>query len=165
MSLKQIADDTSAVLAQVSTLRADLSGKLLRGAATARELTYLDTGLRNAHEDLRSVRASLDALVVEDCMVGEHPADLLEAESQARELRRGSLALEARLLESRAVTTEMLAGVALRVVYAQDGDTLQSIAGRELGDWRAWPKLLEANPGLVPGALTPGAQIQIPKPR
>ena len=108
MSLKQLADDTSAVLAQVSTLRTDLSGKLLRGAATARELTYLDTGLRNAHEDLRSVRVSLDALVVEDCMVGEHPADLLNAESQARELRRGSLALEARLLESRAERVAVL---------------------------------------------------------
>jgi len=165
MSLKQIAVDTGEVVTQIASLRTDLSAKLLRGTATPRELTYLDTGLRNAHEDLRSVRASLDALTVEDSMVGEHPADLLEAESQARELRRGSLALESRLLESRAVTAEMLAGAALRVVYAQDGDTLQSIAGKELGDWRAWPKLLEANPGLAAGALTPGTQIQIPKPR
>ena len=165
MSLKEIATATDEVVLQVSTLRITVAPKLLAGTATERELLYLDTGLRNAQQDLRATRALLDPLEVEGVVIGEHPADLLNAELQARELRHSGLVLEAQVLRAREATLELLAGAARRTVFVQAGETLQGIAARELGDWRAWPKLLEANPGLQGGALTPGVQLQIPKTR
>ena len=45
------------------------------------------------------------------------------------------------------------------------GETLQSIARDELGDWQAWARIADAN-GLDPAAtLTPGASLLIPATR
>lgn len=61
--------------------------------------------------------------------------------------------------------TEYIRGYQIRVVYSRDGDTLQAIAQRELGDWRSWTLLLTQNPGLSPCDLEPGTPIVIPTTR
>lgn len=57
-------------------------------------------------------------------------------------------------------------------VVVRRGDTLQSIAGRELGDWREWPRILDANPSPEPGTLAsgqtpghPGEAVSVLHPR
>lgn len=53
-------------------------------------------------------------------------------------------------------------GYRQRVYVVSAGDTLQSIAQREMGTWEAWPQIVAAN-GLDPGAaLTLGTELIIP---
>lgn len=59
--------------------------------------------------------------------------------------------------------TELLDGLLIRVVTVKEGDTLQRIARRELGSWRAWPDILAANPAITdPFNLPVGLQLVIP---
>lgn len=52
---------------------------------------------------------------------------------------------------------------ALRKVEIKVGDSLYRIAGRDLGDVKRWPEIVEANPKLFPLTLIPGSIIKIPK--
>lgn len=46
----------------------------------------------------------------------------------------------------------------------RQGEELDAIARRRLGDERLWWRLLDANPLRYPLELTPGEQLQLPEP-
>jgi LysM repeat protein len=50
-----------------------------------------------------------------------------------------------------------------RACVVQKGDTLRSIARRELGDERRWKEIASANPGVDPNKLAIGARLKLPK--
>jgi LysM repeat protein len=50
-----------------------------------------------------------------------------------------------------------------RACVVQKGDTLRSIARRELGDERRWKEIASANPGVDPKKLAIGARLKLPK--
>ncbi|MCY2960728.1 MAG: LysM domain-containing protein [Planctomycetota bacterium] len=53
--------------------------------------------------------------------------------------------------------------VASRACIVQKGDTLRSIARRELGDERLWKEIASANPGLDPAKLAIGMRVKLPQ--
>lgn len=60
------------------------------------------------------------------------------------------------------LTAEFIQGFDERVVVVIEGDTLQGIAARELGDWQEWPRIVDRNPGLTAISLIPGLTLTIP---
>jgi len=50
-----------------------------------------------------------------------------------------------------------------RACVVQKGDTLRSIARRELGDERRWKEIAKANPSVDPNKLSIGARLKLPK--
>lgn len=50
-----------------------------------------------------------------------------------------------------------------RACIVQKGDTLRSIARRELGDERRWKEIASANPGLDPAKLAIGMRVKLPQ--
>lgn len=50
-----------------------------------------------------------------------------------------------------------------RACIVQKGDTLRSIARRELGDERRWKEIASANPGLDPAKLAIGQRVKLPQ--
>jgi len=50
-----------------------------------------------------------------------------------------------------------------RACIVQKGDTLRSIARRELGDERRWKEIASANPGLDPARLAIGMRLKLPQ--
>lgn len=49
-----------------------------------------------------------------------------------------------------------------RACTVQKGDTLRSIARRELGDERRWKEIASANPGIDPSKLAIGMRVKLP---
>lgn len=50
-----------------------------------------------------------------------------------------------------------------RLYTVREGDTLSRIAAAYYGQDDAWPRILDANPGIDPAALTPGTVLNIPE--
>lgn len=50
-----------------------------------------------------------------------------------------------------------------RTYTVRDGDTLSRIAAAYYGQDDAWPRILDANPGIDPAALKPGTVLTIPE--
>ncbi len=50
-----------------------------------------------------------------------------------------------------------------RMYTVRDGDTLAKIAAAYYGQDDAWPRILDANPGLDPADLKPGTVLTIPE--
>lgn len=66
------------------------------------------------------------------------------------------------VVEMERLLLTIVSGIEERLVVVRQGETLQSIAARELGDWREWRRLLDRNPGLSPVSIDPGTTIVIP---
>lgn len=132
------------------------------GASTASD------ALVSTQSALTDARGLLDDLATVDettLIAVEDGANLIRIWTWRREFRRAVLIISfdlTRLLERLLV---FLQGVRIRVVFVTEGETLQSIAQRELGSFEAWPQLVAQNPGLSACDLQPGTAIVIPTRR
>lgn len=141
------------------------------GAAVANEdLTTEDArtiaaSLEGVRGDARAIMKDLDATRDEDLLVVQDGAELIRLWTWHLETRRGLLQLVADARAGQDTASEFVGGQKRKVVVTREGDTLQRIAARELGDWREWMRLLEANPGISPGALPSGTTLLIPEKR
>lgn len=125
-------------------------------------------GLVSLSSALTAARALLAdlATVDETTLINVQSAkNLIQIWLWRRESRRSVLALSFDLTRMFERLTEYVRGYQVRIVYVTEGETLQSIAQRELGDFQAWPQLVEQNPGLSPCDLEPGTAIVIPTRR
>lgn len=121
--------------------------------------------LQSALETARALLVDL-AAVDETTLISVQSAEnLILIWVWRREFRRSVLALSYDLARLQERLVEFTRGFQDRIVYVTEGETLQSIAQRELGDFRAWPQLVEQNPGLSPCDLAPGTAIVIPTRR
>lgn len=112
--------------------------------------------------DLRAVRRELDAVDAADFLLVVDGARTIALWDWQRQTRRTLARVASGLLDLQRMAARFAEGDSRKVVIAQDGDTLQTVAARELGDWRAWPDLLAANPGVPIGALPGGTALVIP---
>lgn len=122
------------------------------------------TGLRSEGQRVgarsRALRTQLDALTLSPAEGAEQLAVCL----WDRETRRSLLQVEAAgaALASSLGDVEP-GGYQQRRYIVGQGDTLQSIAQRLLGDWALWTQIVAAN-GLDPGAtLAVGTELIIPE--
>lgn len=113
-------------------------------------------------QSCRAVRADLDAL---DVLTGVAAgSSLLESAIWERQTRQDLLRIEQQagaLID--ALGSLLPGGYRQRRYTVRTGDTLQTIARREMGDWQAWTQIVEAN-RIDPGeALTVGSELVIPE--
>ncbi len=113
-----------------------------------------------AIDDLAAWRADAARLVA-----GGRPDSVIALWKWERSTRRAFVGLDDAARKTAEVARLLEEGAGPVLVVARSGDTLQSLAARHLGDWRAWPRLLEANPGLAPGAVPSGTVLQVPRRR
>lgn len=139
---RQITDDPPP--AQVDNIRAVLDGIATDTRALIRDLDGVD---------------ELDFALVDD---GERTIALW---TWRRSTRRALLQFAGGVRAAREVADDLIGGTRQKVIVTRQGETLQRIAQRELGDWRAWPRLLAANPGVEAGELPSGISLVIPTKR
>lgn len=129
----------------------------------------------DAAEGLRALQATLDlttglltdlAAVDETTLIAVDSApNLIRIWLWRREFRNSVLTFSYDLRRLTEDTEEFVRGYQDRVVFVTEGETLQAIAQRELGDFKAWVDLVARNPGLSPIELEPGTPIVIPTRR
>ena len=78
--------------------------------------------------------------------------------------RSGAHALREYLRRAKDVASVLEKGKRRQLHVVRSGETYQSIAAQHLGDWREWPRIVEAN-DAEPGAPTTGAVLIIPERR
>lgn len=115
--------------------------------------------------DCRALLAEMDTTIAETLAPTGDPASVIALWEWRRLTRRDVVLLlgEARGIQDLAL--DLVAGQRRKVVVTRQGDTLQRVAARELGDWREWPRLLAANPDVDPGELPSGLSLVIPERR
>lgn len=146
--LDALITDARAALAEVATLTR-------LSAADPAVLGEVGQHLAAARTEAAELRALLAAADL-GAEAAPQRADLVMAAWRwSRELMASLVRLDAGL----ALAGEALANVTpltRRRVTVRQGDTLQSVAQRELGDHRRWRELASLN-NLAPGAPTPGS--------
>lgn len=133
-------------------------------AGTRRALSNVRSTLSGLRSDILGARDDLDATDITSLVRYQDGEDLIRLWRWERELRRSLVRLDGHMRVLEAVVVNALEARADKVYVVRSGDTLQSIAARELGDWREWTRLAEVN-GLAPGALTSGTHLRIPPRR
>ncbi|MEQ1494498.1 MAG: LysM domain-containing protein [Novosphingobium sp.] len=122
-------------------------------------------GLDGVRQDGRAVLADLDTTQEEDILVVQDANVLIQLWLWRRNTRKSMMAALGRCRELSDIAYELVQGKRQKVIVTRQGDTLQRIAARELGDWREWPRILDANPGLAPGDVPSGTSLVIPERR
>lgn len=163
-SLRQVRDDLQALHEAVVETSGVLRIKLETGATnpTWRHLRAAFAGYRAEVDDLRR---DLDPLEMGDFLLGDDGAALLQLWTWERGVRAGLRRLARQLRAAEDLAEQLDTGPAARTVVVKSGETWQALAARELGDWKAWPLLLAANPELAVDGLTPGATLTVPERR
>lgn len=105
----------------------------------------------------------LDTTNEEDLLVVQDGAATIELWRWRRTVRREVMGLLGTARQIGDLVDGLVEGAPAKVIVTRYGDTLQRIAARELGGWREWPRLLEANPGISPGAIASGTSLIIPE--
>jgi nucleoid-associated protein YgaU len=165
VSLKALRDRALAISDGFNTAQAAVIDAVRSGSATELDYRYLGSELRGLEQDVRNLRRDLDATSVADQLIHTDGAKVILLWRWERGLRHDLVRVAAKLRGMIEVTAILERGAEHQVYVVRSGDTLQKIAQATLGDWREWPRLLTANPGLEPGEVASGTLLTIPKPR
>lgn len=163
-SLLDLRDDALEALDVVRDRVADLAVLTETGSATTVQLQQLKAQLAGERGVIRGVRLELDGADPGDFVVGTAPQAELGLWLWQRRTRWALVGVEAQALAVEAHVALLIAGQETLQVVTRRGDTWQRLAARHLGDWREWPRLVEANGGGA-GTLSPGQVITIPRRR
>lgn len=164
-SFAEVISEVADIVARAQAATAAAVPLLTTGTASPRDLEGLaatSSGIRTQVRALVRQLDQVDAVVWLDVVDGARTIGAWTWQRRSRELLTRAAA---RLVELERRIGEVLAGRELRIVLVRQGETWQSIAQRELGDWNAWRQLLAANPSVLPGALGPGVSLVIPQAR
>lgn len=165
VSLKDIRDRAITLTESFTAAQEAVADALQDGTATTAQLHYLEATLTGIGDGVQELRDDLDALRMSEQMVFEDGANLATLWKWERGLRDSLVTFALSVQDALTITTNLERGQDEQVYVSRSGDTLQRIAATTLGDWREWPRLLEANPGLTPGELSSGTVLTIPKAR
>lgn len=154
---REALDRAVAVVAQARTT-------LQAGGVSLTTIGNLRATLTEVRSSLRSVRDDLDATDVTAFQFRERADRDIALWAWERGLRRALIRVDAQIRIVDELAETLALGVRRKVYVVKSGDTLQMIAARQLGDWRDWPRLVEAN-GIAPGTLTVGTVLTIPERR
>lgn len=148
--------------AAVAAIQPDLE----QNTQTAQQIGNFRATTDQIVTDYRQLRKDLDATDTQNLLLTQQSADrLLQVWTWERETRKTLQDFMGAVIES-SQTAAGLDGKSDRSTFTtREGETLQSIAQRELGDFNAWPQILEANPGLLPGLIPSGTTLVIPEKR
>lgn len=163
-SLHDLAADATTAIAGARAASEAARATLTAGSYTPASLNNLRATLTGHRADLRAIRSDLDASDVASFQHRARADRSIALWAWERSTRRTLLRVEDQLRRAEDLADLVALGVRRVVYVVRHGDTLQSIAAKHLGDWREYPRIVEAN-GLTPGALTPGTVLTIPEKR
>lgn len=160
-------ESTGDVIERVEDLQARLVAAVgvVGDAPTDADLQAVIAGLDGVRADGRALMTDLGLLDEEGLAHVDDGLVTVVLWRWRRATRSALVALVGQALEVQELAEGMLTGDDERVIVTREGDTLQRIASRELGDWREWPRLLAANPAVSAGALPSGTSLVIPPKR
>jgi len=143
-----------------------IADDLEQDVQTAQQVEQLRASLTAILEDYRDLRRDMDQTDSVDLLqTTQNASRILQVWIWERETRRGIQDFAGAVVESRGLALQLNTGSDRSTYTVRDGETLQTIAQAELGDFSAWPRILEANPGLLPGALVAGSTLVLPERR
>lgn len=136
---------------------------LVRAGGTSRQkIGYLATEFEDVHSRAREFRKSFDEIQGSDFATPESPAANLELWNIEKEIRTRVTSFAGAVMRAARVAARLRDQDANRIMIGKDGDTYQSIALQELGDWQAWTQLADANRDVAPEDDLRGKVIKIP---
>lgn len=161
MAIETIED----ALDQMNTIAASYLEVLAALRTSPLETDVASDALVSLQSTLTSTKALLSDLAAVDettLIAVQDGASLINIWLWRRNFRRSVLVLLFDLNNLLNELLEFLRGIQVRVIFVTEGETLQSIAERELGSFESWPELVAQNAGLSPCDLEPGTAIVIP---
>lgn len=160
-SLQLLVADAQEVALGLQAARAEISSALGDGSYTTASLRHLLATVAGLRADIRTLRRSLDQVDAADFLRGSNAQHIIGLWQWQRGLRGEFIALDAASLEVEVQVALLLSGTGHRIHVVRSGETLQSIAADELGDWKEWRTLAEVN-DLAPGAVSSGTILVVP---
>lgn len=164
-SIDQVIADVEELVERFDVAATAAAPLLADERATRRDYQALQATSTGIRADIRSVRAELDPIDAVDLLDAVDGERVIGAWLWQRQTRLGLSRAAAALVELERQVDQVLEGGHQRTVLVRARETWQSIAQRELGDWRAWRQLLAANPAADPAEPTPGTLLVIPEVR
>lgn len=165
LSLKALRDDALTIASDFETVQASVVDAIRAGDPSDADLRHLGAELHGLEIRVKELRTTLDTTDVANETVYSDGAVLIGLWKWERALRRDLVRFQGGLRAMIEMTETLERGDESQVYVSRAGQTLQGIAQETLGDWREWPRLLTANPGLGPGELPSGTVLTIPKTR
>lgn len=163
--LSEVVERTEELAARFETAATTIEAVLSTGSPSGVDLQDLRGTLEGLSTDTRSLVRDLDAIDELDFALVQDGARTIRVWSWRRLTRSALVAFGGQVRQLSAVAAELAGGLRRKVVVSREGETWQSIAARELGDWREWSRLLAANPTIDPGTLNPGTTLVVPERR
>ena len=143
-----------------------ISPDLEANTQTQQQVRNLEATMTGLVGDVRRLRTDLDTTDTATLLLTANDAErLLAVWTWERETRSAVQGFVFGVIESADIAKELNEGSDRATVTTRAGDTLQSIAARELGNFAEWPRILDANPGLLPGTLAAGTVLILPEKR
>ena len=154
---EQFADYIARAIAASAAMRAGIEA----GEITSEAYGQFDSEVRALNTIEKAIRAVLDDFRAASNLLFDSPTTLIDLWKWEKTARRDLLRTGRELRDTAAAAREVVKGDVLTIHTVTDGDSLQRLALIYYSDHRAWRTISAAN-GLVPGALTIGAQLIIP---
>lgn len=162
--LRALEADIKAVAEAFAATAATLAARAKAGDLDETTLRHIETELAGYEDSIDEIRAVMDAQQVSEALAIQRGDLNLAVWGWERENRQALVRLRPKITAAKQVARKLLEGVTARVHVVRAGETLQSIAQSELGDWRDWGLLLKANPDINPGSpLSTGTHLNIPR--
>ena len=165
MSIRTLGATIADLESQASATLSAARDMLQAGTQTSRDLLQLQSATTGQRADIYDLRQELDGAAVADGLAVPTGENTLAIWLWERDARHNLVTLDGHLRRCGEVVDLLVSGRVRRQHIVRSGETLQQIAAAELGDWREWPRLLEANPSVSPGALAGGLVLTIPEKR
>jgi phage baseplate assembly protein W len=158
-TLPEIGDDVLAASDAIGAAASALADAT--GAPTTAQIATARTAIENARADLVDLLGEIDNLRPGHLIAYLQPEAILSATLWRLEARRAALRVIGDADDVLAQLAALLTGGGEVVYVVGEGDTLEDIARRLLGDHRAWVRIAERN-GLSPGQPARGTSLTIP---
>lgn len=165
-------DDLGDIVERVEAARdrfvhvsAGVTALLSTNRQSHRDVQQLASSVGGVKAEARAIRAEIDVIDAVDYLPVADAYAILGAWQWQRALRRDLLRFELEADKLVRIAGELVSGLDKRTIIVRDGETWQIIAARELGDWKLWTLLWQANPGFSPVAPPSGSVLVVPERR
>ena len=163
--IRALAADIVAVETQAGVTLAAARDMLQAGTQTSRDLLQLQSATTGQRADIYDLRQQIDGATVADSLAVADGQNTLAIWLWERDTRHDLVTLDGHLRRCGEVVDLLVSGRTRLQHIVRSGQTLQQIAALYLGSWQEWPRILDANPSIMPGMLASGTILTIPEKR
>lgn len=151
------------LISRIESAEINFRGLLDTGLATQQDLFAFQVVITGFRSEIATCRNDLDPIIVTQALIYESPADFINLLQWERGLRLQLIRIDGGLRTQFEILDELVIGQPGKVVVVRSGETFQSIAQREIGNFEDWRLISAANPSVEVGILTAGTILIIPE--